>query len=661
MAASEATKGLEFESGVRGRLRRIGFKDIGGGPAFKVGGHQIDCCGGWDDVLLIVECTQSATGGASIRNLISEVRGKQGAVKAGFRRLKGYQPYRRFVFAVATKNITYTDGDRELADQKPKVHLIDEQVLLYYERLEPLIHRGALFNFLGELEIEPRDVDFPRLPAFRARLGKEGPVYLFWCEPHELFKIAYVARRESGLEHYYQRLLKKQRLTDIRKYIDKGKVFPNNVIVGFDRKPTFRPKAAYDEGWPNWLEFGELLFPKSYRSAWVIDGQHRLYGFASKDPNPQAQKLAVLAFEGLSLEKQAKFFIDINHEQKTVSEDLILDLEGDLRPDTDRGMTANCIKQLNAIPPLKDKIFLPLSGERPRGMLKISGLCFDLDETRLLRKRTHNMTQAEKNPLAAGAQRDLIPRRAAKAVSEFLTDVEEYASESLWKGVLLRPGGITIALNVYERVLCRLGRTPTDEERRKYAGVFAGCLHSLAPNDDRIRDLRGHLTSYVQRHAALREVLLRMREDLDDAEFAQVGLPPDRQLERLIRFERKLAEFVASALGISSMADLRQKAPEGVWRRVDGIVRKEWKTDTGFAVHEAFGLGDIKQIIERKDNAEVIMPLFVQPTNGFASDQGVLSALAEINRGRVMVHGRRRGNRALVSACVDAFELLIGS
>jgi DGQHR domain-containing protein len=661
MAASEATKGLEFEGRVRGSLKRIGFKDIGGGPAFKVGGHQIDCCGGWDDVLLIVECTQSATGGASIRNLISEVRGKQGAVKAGFRRLKGYEPYRRFVFAVATKNITYTDGDRELADQKPKVHLIDEQVLLYYERLEPLIHRGALFNFLGELEIEPRDVDFPRLPAFRARLGKEGPVYLFWCEPHELFKIAYVARRESGLEHYYQRLLRSERLKGIRKYIDDGGVFPNNVIVGFDRKPTFRPKAAYDEGWPGWLEFGELLFPKSYRSAWVIDGQHRLYSFASKHPNPQAQKLAVLAFEGLSLEKQAKFFIDINHEQKPVSEDLILDLEGDLRPDTDRGTIANCIKQLNAAPPLKDKIFLPLAGERPRGQLKISGLYIDFRETELLNERTHNMTQAQKNPLAAGAQRDLIPGRAAKAVSEFLTDVEECACESLWKGVVLRPGGITLALHVYEQVLCRLGRAPTDQERQKYARAFTASLHDLAPSDDRIRDLRNDLTSYTQRRQTLLEILLRMQEELDDREFAKTGLPADRQLERLIRFERKLAEFVASALGISTMGDLRQKAPEGVWRRVDGIVRKERKTDAGFAVHQAFGLGDIRQIIERRDNAEDIMPLFVEPTNGFASEQGVLSALDEINRARVMAHGRRRGNRALVTACVDAFELLMGS
>jgi len=49
----------------------------------------------------------------------------------------------------------------------------------------------------------------------------------------------------------------------------------------------------------------------SYKSAWIIDGQHRLFSYSG---HPKASKglLSVLAFEGLPPSKQAELFIDIN-------------------------------------------------------------------------------------------------------------------------------------------------------------------------------------------------------------------------------------------------------------------------------------------------------------------------------------------------------------
>ena len=107
---------------------------------------------------------------------------------------------------------------------------------------------------------------------------------------------------------------------------------------------------------------------------------------------------------------------------------------------------------------------------------------------------------------------------------------------------------------------------------------------------------------------------------------------------------------------------MRQRAPEAVWRSVARIVQRERKTDPGFAVHRAFGLGDIKEIIQRRDNAQEIMPRFLDPENGFATQQGVVAALDEIMRVRhPMAHGRTRGNKALVNAAVETFELLIAT
>ena len=393
--------GQDFENQIRHSFKRIGFKDVDGGANFIVGGHQIDVCGGWDDILVIAECTQSINERTPIRNLISEIRGKQSAIRRGFRRLEKYETYRRFRFLLITKNIIHTENDQTLASQNPAIQLLDSQTIQYYHKLSPLLGaRGALFNFLGELKVEPRDFDLPRLPAFKIRLSRDLSGYLFWCDPSDLLKVSYVARRESGQQKYYQRMLSAQRMARIRGFVRKGGIFPNNVIIAFDQRPSFRPKPSYESAWPPWLEFGELIFPPSYRSCWIVDGQHRLYAFVDSGSNLRYQKLAVFAFDPLREHKQAKFFIEINKEQKPVSLDLIWDLEGEMSAETPRGRIANCVKILNSMPSLKDTIFFPLSGDRKQGQLKLSGICQDLDDVGLLRERTKYMTQTQNNPLA---------------------------------------------------------------------------------------------------------------------------------------------------------------------------------------------------------------------------------------------------------------------
>lgn len=664
MTGATSSAGLQFENGVRQSLKRIGFKDVAGGPDFRVGGHQIDACGGWDDILLVAECRQSSGDIASIHDLISEVRGKQRAIKQGFRTLEKYQTYRRFQFAIITRNIRYTAGDREVASQRSTVHLIDSQTIDYYQRLASLIgQQGALFNFLGELQVEPRDFDLPRVPALKIQLGKNLPGYLFWCEPHELLKVAYVARRESGREKYYQRMLAPQRLGKIRDFIQKGGMFPNNIIVAFDHKPLFRPKPTYENMWPSWLEFGELIFPTSYRSCWVIDGQHRLYAFGKLGPDPKSQKIAVFAFEPIKEHRQAKFFIEINKEQKSVSLDLIWDLEGEMSPETPRGRIANCVKRLNSIPPLKERVFLPLSGERKRGQLKMSGVCQDFEATGLLNDRTRFMTQAQRNPLAYRSNLNDIPDKAALAVADFLKEVQSCSTELLWTSVLLRPGGITVVLNVYEQILIRVGQIPSHEPLEKYAKAFVEVLNDLAPDQSEMRKLvREQLTSYAQRRQVSGEVLGRMQEKLGDPEFAKIRVEATEPFaQRLAKFERRLAEVVAERLEIITIADLQQRAPEGTWKTVAERTEQERKIHPDFALHQALSLGQIKEIIERRDNAKVLMPLFTNPVNGFGDEQAVLAGLVGITRARNSIaHGRRVGNRRLVTAYLETFENVIG-
>jgi DGQHR domain-containing protein len=662
-ASTEAA--YQFENEVRQCLKRIGFKDVAGGVDFKVGGHQVDACGGWDDILMVVECTQSSGESASIHDLISEVRGKQHAIKQGFKKLEKYETYRRFHFAVITRNIKYTEGDLAIALHKPIIHLIDFQTINYYQKLASIIGaQGAVFNLLGELQIEPRDFDLPRVPAMRVQLGRDLSGYLFWCDPQELLKVAYVARRESGREKYYQRMLAPQRLAKIKDFIQKGGIFPNNIIIAFDHKPQFRPKPPFEGTWPPWLEFGELIFPPSYRSCWIVDGQHRLYSFGHPGISLKYQKLAVFAFDPIKEHRQAKFFIEINREQKPVSPDLIWDLEGEMSPETPRGRIANCVKKLNSTPPLKGKIFQPLSGERKQGQLKMSGICQDLEEIGLLKDRTRFMIQAQKNPLAYRANLNVIADKVATAIANFLKELQKQSTQEIWDNILLRPGGTTLALNVYEQILIRIEQIPTNQQLEKYSAAFIEVLNELAPNQSEMRKfVRTQLTSYAQRRQVSVDILVRMQEKLSDPEFAKIRVATIEPFaQRLMQFERRLAEVVTQQLAIVKIVDLKQKSNEEICGRVAERIEQEKKLHPEFALHEALTLGEVKEIISRRSNKDILMPLFTDPVNGFGDEQGVLAALNGIIRARnAAAHGRRIANRRLVSAYLETFESLIGS
>ena len=79
---------------------------------------------------------------------------------------------------------------------------------------------------------------------------------------------------------------------------------------------------------------GTLHLPPIYASAWIIDGQHRLYGYAYARGTPafnlDSTVLPVLAYENLPADKEMNLFIDINSKQVKVSPGLLVELYADL-------------------------------------------------------------------------------------------------------------------------------------------------------------------------------------------------------------------------------------------------------------------------------------------------------------------------------------------
>ena len=79
---------------------------------------------------------------------------------------------------------------------------------------------------------------------------------------------------------------------------------------------------------------GILHIEGEYKSAWIIDGQHRLFAYSGHH-FAQTARLSVLAFEELHPDMQAKLFVDINYQQKSVKKSLLNELYGVLHENSD--------------------------------------------------------------------------------------------------------------------------------------------------------------------------------------------------------------------------------------------------------------------------------------------------------------------------------------
>lgn len=130
-------------------------------------------------------------------------------------------------------------------------------------------------------------------------------------------------------------------------------------------------------------KIGILHLPKNYRSAFIIDGQHRLYGYANSEYKIK-NSIPVVAFIDLDRKEQVRLFMQINENQKAVPKNLRNTLNSDLLWNSD-----NIIEQIKALKlqiaqdlgedkasPLYDRVIV---GENP----KTSKRCITIDTIKI--------------------------------------------------------------------------------------------------------------------------------------------------------------------------------------------------------------------------------------------------------------------------------------
>lgn len=313
-----------FEDLVWTIFYKMGFDYLNEDNSFVVkysgNSKQIDVLAIDDETIFVIECKCADLPGTKkdFKVDIEAIHGYADDVKT---QLLIQYPNREVKFCFATKNYVLIDDDLERL-RTYDIAYFGYETVMYYKDLTNYLGTSAKYQLQGNVfSKQPisalKGNDIPAIKGVMA--GKT--YYMFAIEPKKLLKLAYILHRHTAnIENFpaYQRIVKKDRLIAVTKYIREGGYFPNSLIISVDGDISFDPLS--NEG-----EFGSqvgiLTLPNVYSTMYVIDGQHRLYGYSDKNINT-ADVIPVVAFVNMSKDEQVKIFMDINENQKAVSKAL---------------------------------------------------------------------------------------------------------------------------------------------------------------------------------------------------------------------------------------------------------------------------------------------------------------------------------------------------
>lgn len=241
----------------------------------------------------------------------------------------------KFIFA--TNNYIILQSDIDYLDKNDVIHF-DEEMVKYYSDLSKHLGHSARFQMLGCLFEGQKIPEIENIvPAIEGTMGGHR-YYSFSIEPEKLLKIGYVLHKTKANKRdmpTYQRLIKRARLLSVQSFINGGGFFPNSIIINISTGGNgLRFDLSSLQADNSISKIGLLHLPQKYKSAYIIDGQHRLYGY-SESKYINTNTIPVVAFVDLKREDQIKLFMEINENQKAVSKNLRNTLNADILWDSE--------------------------------------------------------------------------------------------------------------------------------------------------------------------------------------------------------------------------------------------------------------------------------------------------------------------------------------
>lgn len=336
----------QFEDDIWCQMYDLGYRHLSIDRDFKLpfgpqssDKKQIDVVAANDDTILIIECksSQRPKKAPSFKTEFEALKQRLHGHLRALEQIFGKGRRVKYIFATRNLRVSRESADVKLLEEVNGFYYSDN-TYDYVDRLVKTYKNAAHYQFMG-LMFKGQNINKERIkvPAIEGKMGAKT-YYMFSIEPSLLLKIGFVLHRTRANESEmptYQRLLVSSRLKGITKFIDAGGYFPNSAIVNFNEKDAKLEFQAYRRAEDTGSRTGLLKIPNAYGIAYIIDGQHRIYGYANskfKDTNT----IPVVAMVGLAASEQLELFMDINQNQKAVSPTLRITLEEDLFWDSPR-------------------------------------------------------------------------------------------------------------------------------------------------------------------------------------------------------------------------------------------------------------------------------------------------------------------------------------
>lgn len=325
-----------------GILYRFGYSELNKGRRFSVMvgkgqdaiEKQVDIFAKDDETVVIAECrSRKLPTKLSLLEDLNQFAELMKPMAEAVRKHYGEQFRPKIIWCFVTDNIRWSEDDLRRAKEY-NINVIQGLELIYFEEFSKKLGPAARYQFHAEYLESQKVPAFAgrKVPAIKTRLGGKT-AYLFSALAKDILRIAFVNHRDlrdpSGAPSY-QRIVKPSRLKEIGRFLDDGKFFPNTILLNFHRKPSFEQQAKDDV---SAVAFGNLILPDRYKSCWIIDGQHRLYGttYTAAEYNTP---LFFIGFDSVSTSEEANIFVEINSKQATVPPTLLSALEGEVKWDS---------------------------------------------------------------------------------------------------------------------------------------------------------------------------------------------------------------------------------------------------------------------------------------------------------------------------------------
>jgi DNA sulfur modification protein DndB len=451
-------------------LSKMGFTEMSLGRNFtisvgdKLNQRQIDVFAKDSETAIFIECTTSEK---PIKKDLSPLIQKiQSIMPNIYKSLREHYIGEKLKvkWVIATENIEWGNADLKKAE-KAKIHVIRDNEVEYYSKLTSHLKLASKYQFLSDLfsqeQIKALDLI---VPATKGTMGKKT-FYNFLIKPKDLIKIAFVSHKASrDVERLdtYQRMLKPKRLKEIAEYVNNGGQFPTNIVVNLKSKRNIRFDSKQKIGNS---EFGILHLPRTYSSCWIIDGQHRLYGFMQSDRaklDHDKTTFPVLAYANMKPSKEASLFVDINCKQVRVTRRLLNELYANLTWDSedfDERMLALSSRIATSLDiqkdsPIYDRVILTNKDKTKYRCLTITSFCDGLKENKFFG------TKNKAGPFIDSRSTDLEKSKikAVKILKELMNWFATSVPEN-WKlgdekgGYLCTNNALRALFKVYKEIL----------------------------------------------------------------------------------------------------------------------------------------------------------------------------------------------------------------